>query len=353
MHQTKRDFNNAPMVITWEVTQACDLTCEHCRADANTSRHPDELGTEEGFRLLDQIAAFGDQQPILVFSGGDPLNRPDLFELVSYATESGIPTAVTPAPTQNLTEEAIANFIDAGVRRIALSLDGATPDRHDTFRGQPGSFRQIRRTASMAREMGLGIQINTTVTAKTVSDLPPIADHVASMDAAMWEVFFLVPIGRGSSLTQITPQCAERTLGWLYRRQLNAPFRVITVEAPQYRRIARRIETHAGNEPPIVGSTGDGNGFLFISHVGDIYPSGFLPLSTGNVRTDDIVSVYRTNPLLESLRDPSQLKGPCGDCSHRKYCGGSRARAYATTGDPLASDPLCVKVTSGDSSQLA
>lgn len=337
----EHDYSETPLIVTWEVTQACELSCDHCRADAQPDRHPDELTTAEGKALLDQVAEFGSPQPILVFSGGDPLERPDLFELLGYAASKGLRTAVTPAPTSALSESVLDRFDDVGVRRIALSLDGATASRHDAFRGEDGSFETIRRAAEYAADIGLSIQINTTVTAETVDDLPEIATLVAEFDAVMWEVFFLVPIGRGTELEQLSPTKAEETLEWLYRHQRTAPYRVITVEAPHYRRVARQIERDAGRGDPHVGSTGDGKGFVFVSHTGEVYPSGFLPVEIGDVRSGDLVELYRDAPLLRLLRDPDRFHGPCGDCPHRTRCGGSRARAHATTGDPLASDPLC------------
>lgn len=336
-----RDYSETPLLVTWEVTQACELECDHCRADAQPAHHPDELSTAEGKDLIDQIAEFGSPAPIVVFSGGDPLERSDLFELLEYAVANGLRTAVTPAPTTALTEDVLDRFLDLGVHRIALSLDGATADRHNSFRGQDGSFGTIRRAAEYAADIGLPIQINTTVTARTRPDLPGIADLVELLDAVMWEVFFLVPIGRGTTLEQLTPAQAERTLEWLYRRQRDADFRLITVEAPHYRRIARQIEGTQDRGAPRVGSTGDGNGFVFVSHTGDIYPSGFLPVAPGNVRNESLVDVYRDSELFQSLRDPDALNGPCGACPHRRRCGGARARAYATVGNPLASDPLC------------
>ncbi|MEF8975848.1 MAG: radical SAM protein [Halapricum sp.] len=332
-----RDFSKTPLIVTWEVTQACGLECDHCRAEAQPDRDPEELTTEEGKRLLEDVASFGHPPPILVFSGGDPLERPDLDELVDYASELGLPTAVTPAPTENLTREVVQRFDEAGIHRMALSLDGSDADSHDEFRGESGSYERVQRAAEWAEETGLAIQINTTVTANTVESLPEIADQVAELGAVMWEVFFLVPIGRGAELEQLTPAQADEWMAWLYRRQREAPFRVITVEAPQYRRIAREVE----GEPVSVGSTRAGSGFVFISHRGDVYPSGFLPQSAGNVREDDLVSLYRDAPLFERLRDPDQFSGRCGNCPYRDLCGGSRSRAYAATGDPLASDPLC------------
>jgi len=343
-----RDYGQNPLVVTWEVTQACELECDHCRADATPDRHPEELTTAEGFDLIDRIDAFGSPRPVLVVSGGDPLERPDLFELLEYADDSGLRTGVTPAPTSALTESVLDRFDAVGVDRVALSLDGATAERHDAFRGEVGSFETIRRAADYAAEIDLSLQINTTVTGTTVGDLPGIADLVETLGAVTWEVFFLVPIGRGEALEQLSPTAAEETLEWLYRRQRDAGFRVITVEAPHYRRIAGRVAREEGRAVPTVGSTGDGKGFVFVSHTGSIYPSGFLPVAVGDVRTDDLVEVYREAPLFRSLRNPAALRGPCRACAHRTRCGGSRARAHATTGDPLASDPLCATAAAGE-----
>ncbi|MFB6195454.1 MAG: radical SAM protein [Haloplanus sp.] len=340
-----RKYDDAPLIVTWEVTRACELECDHCRADATPDRHPDELTTVEGETLLDQVVAFDPPRPIVVFSGGDPLERPDLFELLEYAATNGLRTAVTPAPTAALTQAVLDRFVDAGVHRIALSLDGGAAERHDAFRGEDGSFETIRNAAEYATDIGLDVQINTTVTATTADDLPEIADLVETFGAVTWEVFFLVPVGRGEALEQLAPAEAERVLEWLYRRQRAADFRLITVEAPHYRRIARRIERTDGRDDPVVGSTGDGNGFVFVDHTGTVYPSGFLPVDIGTVPDDDLVDLYREAPLLRALRDHDRVRGSCGVCPYRSRCGGSRARAHAATGDPLASDPLCVYTT--------
>jgi radical SAM protein with 4Fe4S-binding SPASM domain len=336
-----RDYDETPLIVTWEVTQACALSCDHCRADAIEERHPEELSTTEGKALVDEVAGF-DPSPVLVFSGGDPLERPDLFELTAYATER-VPTAVTPAPTPALDRETVARFADAGVRRMALSLDGATAERHDAFRGEAGSFATVRRAAAWAAEEGLDMQVNTTVTAETVDDLPAIADLVADLGAVMWEVFFLVPLGRGGALDELDPARAELVLAWLHDHAREAPYRVITVEAPHYRRIA----TARSDGDAHVGSTRAGRGFVFVSHTGDVYPSGFLPVGVGNVRETPLSDLYREADLMQKLRDADEFTGPCGRCPHRRQCGGSRSRAFAATGDPLASDPLCEWVAEG------
>ncbi len=340
-HPGSRRYDEAPVVVTWEVTQACDLKCAHCRGDARPQRDPRELTFREGAALLERISAFGAPGPVVVFTGGDPLKRPDLFALVEHAVSLGLPAAVIPAPTPGVDRAVIQRLTKAGARRLALSLDGAIASRHDAFRGEAGSFEAALRAAGHAAALRLPLQINTTVTATTASDLPAIADLVEELHAVAWEVFFLVRIGRGRALEGLSPLETEQVLGWLYRRQREAPFRVLTVEAPQYRRVADQIERQETGTSVRVGSTGDGNGFLFIGHTGEVCPSGFLPVSAGNVRTDDPVDLYRNAPLFRQLRDRSLLKGKCGVCEYRHFCGGSRAQAYAVTGDPFEADPFC------------
>ncbi|MFB6253838.1 MAG: radical SAM protein [Halobacteriaceae archaeon] len=339
-HPHQENYNKAPLIVTWEMTQACDLSCDHCRADANPERNPDELSTEEGKQLIDQIGDFAPSSPILVLSGGDPLKRPDIFELADYATENEISTAIAPAPTPQLDDDIIEMFAEIGIKRMALSLDGGSAETHDAFRGEEGSFNTIRRVCQYANELGIPLQINTTITRETITELPEIADLVETIGAVMWEVFFLVPIGRGKELEQLSPSMAEEVMEWLYNRQKDAPFKLITVEAPHYRRVAKQLSTDE-SENRRVGSTRAGKGFLFVNHTGEVYPSGFLPKSVGNIRENNIVSIYREAPLLRNLRDADQFLGPCGDCQYRELCGGSRSRAYAMTGDPLESDPLC------------
>jgi len=340
-HPGIRNYDERPLIVTWEVTQACELECDHCRAEAQPERDPAELSTEEGRAFIDSVTDFGRPQPILVFSGGDPLERPDLFELLDHAADRDVTTAVTPAPTDNLTEAVIGKLADAGVERIALSLDGATPEAHDEFRGEEGSFARVEQAARQAREAGMEIQINTTVTANTVEDLPEIADMVEEFDAAMWEVFFLVPIGRGEELAQLDPDRTVDVMEWLYRRGRDAPYRVITVEAPHYRRVADEFERRESGEGVRVGSTRAGKGFVFVSYEGEVYPSGFLPQRGGNVTDRSLVDIYRNADLFRRLRDTEQFVGSCSRCDYLDVCGGSRSRAHAVTGNPLASDPLC------------
>ncbi|REA02113.1 radical SAM/SPASM domain-containing protein [Haloferax sp. Atlit-6N] len=339
------DTSRRPFVLIWEVTQACGLACDHCRADATPARHPDELTTAEGTRLLDQAREFGPGQ-LVVLSGGDPLARSDLVDLVEYGTDLGLRMTLTPSGTSSLTPETVADLADAGVKRMALSLDGATAASHDAFRGEDGSFEQTVAAARAAREAGLPLQINTTVCAETVDELPALCDLVADLGAVLWSVFFLVPVGRGRVLDPISPERAERVMEWLTEVSEEAPFGVKTTEAPHYRRVAIQRRRDASDAPPTDGigrrlGITAGDGFAFVSHTGELFPSGFLPASAGSVRDGGLVERYRESDLFRSLRDRDALRGKCGACEFRHVCGGSRSRAYAHTGDPLASDPLC------------
>lgn len=329
-----------PVVLIWELTQACDLACEHCRADARPERHPGELTTREGKQLLREAAGFGEGQ-LVVLSGGDPLKRDDTTELVRYGTRQGLRVTMTPSGTSSLTHGAVEELVDAGLRRMALSLDGASPESHDSFRGEEGSFEQTLGAARDANDAGLPLQINTTVCQSTVDELPGIRDHVEELDAVLWSVFFLVPVGRGALLEPVSPERAETVIVWLHDVAESSSFGVKTTEAPHY----RRVGLQRGSMNRRTGVTA-GDGFAFVSHTGEVYPSGFLPLSSGDVRDESVVSIYRESDLFKSLRR-DDLKGKCGVCEYRNVCGGSRSRAYAYTGDPLESDPLCAYVPDG------
>jgi len=343
------DTSERPLVLIWEVTQACELSCEHCRADAHPARHPDELSTAEGKALLDQVREFGDGQ-LVVLSGGDPMKRPDLVELVDYGTDQGLTISLTPSGTDALDGAAIDALADAGLKRMALSLDGGDPAAHDAFRGESGSFESTMRAARQAADAGVPLQVNTTVSASTVDELPAISDLVAELGAVLWSVFFLVPVGRGRVLDPISPERAERVMEWLDGVADEAPFGLKTTEAPHYRRVRRQVAADSdGDNSPSAGrpSVIAGDGFAFVSHTGEVYPSGFLPQSVGTVPDDDVVDLYRSAPLFEALRDRARLRGKCGACPFNEVCGGSRSRAFAHSGDPLASDPLCGYVPPG------
>jgi len=365
------DPSERPFVLVWEVTQACELACKHCRAEAKPARHPDELTTAEGKRLLDQAREFGEGH-LVVLSGGDPLYRDDVLDLVAYGVEQGLQLTMTPSGTSSLTADRIDALVDAGLRRLALSIDGGSAAAHDEFRQESGSFADTLAAARAAREAGLPLQVNTTVCAETVEDLPAIRDFVADLGAVLWSVFFLVPVGRGRVLDPIDPDRAERVMEWLVAVSDEAPFGVKTTEAPHYRRVALQANRSPTGDPaaaddgaqaegrPPAASTGGppdgvgrrtgitaGDGFAFVSHTGEVYPSGFLPRSVGTVREESVGDLYRNAPLFEDLRDPDALSGKCGACEFRRVCGGSRSRANAATGDPLGSDPLCAYVPEG------
>ncbi|HEX7472655.1 MAG TPA: TIGR04053 family radical SAM/SPASM domain-containing protein [Candidatus Limnocylindrales bacterium] len=342
-------YDRAPMLVYWETTLACGLACRHCRATAVPERSPLELTTQEGFGLLDRVLGFGDPLPHVVFTGGDPLRRPDLETLVAGATELGIGASLAPAVTPDLTKDRLASLKAAGIQTISLSLDGSSPELHDGLRGVPGTFAMTMRAAEWAHEVGLPIQVNTLVTDTTLDDLPAIYEVVGRMGILRWSLFFLISVGRGAVLQEITPAQSEKLFGWLYDLSKVAPFQVKTTEATHYRRVAtRRMEQDGLTDEEIVRTSvgrgfgiRDGNGIMFISHDGNVFPSGFLPLAVGNVRTDDIVELYRGHPVFTALRDTSRYKGRCGACQHVDRCGGSRARAFAWTGDYLEADPLC------------
>jgi len=341
----------APRLVYWEATQSCAMACTHCRAAAIPERSPWELTTGEARDLLRQIAAFGgDPLPHLVITGGDPLQRPDLFDLIAYGRELGLSISITPAGTAALTPATISQLHAAGVSSIALSLDGSTPAQHDAFRGVAGSFAwtQAGAQAIVAREIPL--QVNTLVSAQTLDDIPRIYAEVRTWGITRWALFFLIATGRGEKLAEVTPAQSEQLLNWVGQiaRDPATPFMIKTTEAHHYRRIMvqklrRRLPEDAILSTPAGRGFGirDGNGIVFISHAGQVFPSGFLPLGAGNVRKTPLADLYRNSDLFRSLRDPDQLQGKCGVCAFRALCGGSRARAYAATGDPLASDPLC------------
>jgi MoaA/NifB/PqqE/SkfB family radical SAM enzyme len=321
-----------PRLVIWEVTRACALKCAHCRAEAIARRDPRELSTAEACGLMDQIAAFGAPAPLVVLTGGDPMWRRDLVEIVAHARGRGLNIAMTPSGTAAVTRARLAELRDAGLARLAVSLDAADAATHDGFRGVAGSYMWTQRIIRDAIELGLPLQINTTVTAWTRPGLTAMADYVATLPLALWAVFFLVQTGRGATLEQISAEECEATLEYLAALQGRVPFLIKTTEAPHYRRISAAAARFSVN---------DGNGFVFVDHVGNICPSGFLPLTRGNVRDGALCATYRSDPVFLQLRDPDALHGRCGRCRFRAACGGSRSRAFALGGDYLGEDPLC------------
>jgi AdoMet-dependent heme synthase len=352
------DFEERPFLVIWEVTQACDLACVHCRACARPGRSPLELTTEEARRLIDEVAAM--KVPVFVLTGGDPLKRPDVFDLVEYASRQEVRISLTPSATPLLTREAIVELRQRGLARLAISLDGPTAEIHDAFRRVPGSYDWTLQAVRWAREIGLPAQINTTITRHNLPQLDDMIALLEQLDIVLWSVFFLVPTGRGSNIDLISAEEFERVFEKLHKTSLRVGFDIKSTEAQHYRRflLQRRTEERRDNgNSPVTSCFGhstadgigraprginDGKGFVFVSHLGEVFPSGFLPLSAGNVRRQSLAELYRHSPLFTSLRKSSNLKGKCGVCEFREVCGGSRARAFAMTGDAFAEEPCCV-----------
>jgi radical SAM protein len=342
------NFDQAPMLVIWEVTQACDLACVHCRASAQSERNPKELTTDQGYRLLDQIKSFGD--PLMVFTGGDPLKRPDLYDLIRYSVKIGLRTNVTPSATPLLTPEAIDQFKASGVSRMAISVDGHDAASHDEFRGIPGTFDRAMAALRHARDIGLDTQFQTTVTRRNMDHLPEIAEIVKEMRSKMWSLFFLIVTGRALENDDLAAPEYEQVFKFMYDLSKTTPFGIKTTEAMHYRRyVAQRMKAEHGDRSNSArevtwrtAGVSDGKGFVFVSHQGEIYPSGFLPIRGGNVLEEELTDVYRNSELFKTLRDTGAREGKCGVCEYQKICGGSRSRAYALTGDFMGSDPRCV-----------
>lgn len=377
MHPTAVDFDRNPFVVIWEMTRACDLACVHCRAAAQSRRSQFELSTNEGYKLLDDIARL--EPKVFVITGGDPLKRDDLYDMIAYAKSLGLEPSVTPSATPLLTPEAIAKMKTHGVARLAISLDHCDAKEHDEFRRVPGSFDLTIRAIEAARDNGIPVQINSTVSKKTAADMPRMAELLSRYEnVVMWSVFFLVPTGRAKTGDMIEAEEVEELFGSLYEISKNVRFNVRTTEAMHYRRyVLQRSLAEQGKSvealiDPLTGrvdastvfmgamgklplgvqmqsgaitraprGVNEAKGFVFISHIGDVFPSGFLPLRAGNVKKESLVELYRKSPIFVSLRDSNNLKGKCGICEFRELCGGSRSRAWSVTGDVFASDPIC------------
>jgi AdoMet-dependent heme synthase len=359
------DFSRSPFIVIWEATRACALSCVHCRADAIPRRDPRELTTEEGFKLIDEIRALSQPPPLFVLTGGDPMRRTDLSALVRHAADAGLIVALTPSGTAAVTRARLAELKDAGLSRVAVSLDGPGPETHDAFRRVRGSYDWTMKIINSVVDLGLSLQINTTISRLTLRHLEAMAARVKEFPLSMWAVFFLVQTGRGAALDQITAEECEDVLNYLYDLSGTVPFGIKTTEAPHFHRVIwqREHETSPSAIPAAPATTRrglraprsvtDGNGFLFIDHVGNICPSGFLPLVRGNVRRDDLAAIYRSDEIFLRLRQADELGGKCGRCEFRDVCGGSRARAFTSTGAMMAADPLCAYEPAGQAARIA
>jgi radical SAM protein len=335
-------FSERPFLVFWEVTRACALACQHCRAEAQPRRNSHELGSTEAHTLVEQLAEL--KPPMLVLTGGDPLMRPDVLKLARYATDLGLNVSLSPSGVARLAKTDFNKFVDAGILRISLSLDGATRESHDKFRGLNGTYDHTMRAIEKAREVGLGVQINTTLTRGNIEEFPAFRDLMFELKPEMWSVFIIVPTGRASVADMPEPEELEDVFEELADLAMGAPFAIKTTEGHHFRRVL--IQRGRGES---LGRKGlraplgirDGRGIMFISHVGEVTPSGFLPINCGNVREKHPAEIYREHPLFVTLRDNDALGGKCGRCEFRDVCGGSRSRAWAVTGDLFAEEPLC------------
>jgi radical SAM protein len=345
----RSDFAHSPLVVFVELTQACDLVCLHCRACAQMRPDPRELGPAEARLLMDQLAEFP-KPPMVVLTGGDPLKRADIFDLVEYGVGRGLSISVTPSATPLATADAIRRLRDSGVSRVAVSLDGADAATHDAFRGVAGSYQRTLEILTAARSLGIPLQVNTTVTPANHQQIDALADLLAEQGIVLWSVFFLVPVGRGNAIARLAREEYEAVFERLWRNSQRQPYAIKTTEAPHYRRFAalrRKGASDSSRAAPLPGGypslgINDGKGVMFIGHTGAIYPSGFMPIPCGYFPWQHVVEVYQRSPVLVALRDADKLEGKCGACEFRHLCGGSRARSYAVTGNMFAEEPDCL-----------
>lgn len=359
-----QDYNEDPFIVIWELTRACELKCLHCRAEAQYHRHPLELTFDEGKKLIDEIYEMNN--PMLVFTGGDPLMRPDVFDIADYAVKKGVRVSMTPSATPNVTKGAMQKAKDVGLSRWAFSIDGHCAEVHDYFRGTSGSFDLTMNAINYLHELEMPLQINTVISRYNVDYLEEMAKMVEDLNCVLWSVFFLVPTGRGKESDMITPAEHEKVLRWLYKLSKHVSFDIKTTAAQHYRRVViqgkmrenkNSADTIRYEDALMNGKTGqidglgrapkgvnDGNGFVFISHTGDVLPSGLLPIKAGNVRQTPLAKIYRESEVFQNLRNPDKYKGKCGVCEFRHVCGGSRSRAYNVTGDYMESEPYCVYI---------
>ena len=363
-HRKGIDFNKNPFIVIWEVTRACELKCVHCRADAQVNPDPRELTYQEGLKLIDEIYEM--DNPMLVFTGGDCMLREDLFDLAEYAVKKGMRVSMTPSATSKVTKEKMRRAKEVGLSRWGFSLDAPTAQVHDAFRGTPGSFDLTIEKVKYLNELHMPLQINTVISRYNYHQLEDMAKLVADLKVAMWYIFFLVPTGRGQIDDCLTPVEHEKVFHWLYELSKTAPYDIKTTAAQHYRRVVlqQKMREHkiaAGEihyEDSITTDyasmsdgikrapkgVNDGNGFAFITHIGDVVPSGLLPIKAGNVRETLLAEIYRHAKVFKDLRQPDHYKGKCGVCEYRYICGGSRSRTYALTGDYMESEPFCVYI---------
>jgi AdoMet-dependent heme synthase len=335
-------------LVAWEITRNCNLECVHCRAAATKGPYTGELDTKAGFKLLDQMAELG--EPIVILTGGEPLLRQDIFEIAEYGTKKNLRMVMAPNGTL-ITAKIADRLVDAGIKRISISLDGASRKSHDKFRGVEGAFDGALRGIHHAKNAGIEFQINTTITKTNLDQIPAIQQLAIDLGAVAHHIFLLVPTGRGKYIIdqEITATEYEETLNWFYDQKERTPLQLKATCAPHYYRILRQrakedgktvtFQTH-GLDAVTRGCLG-GTGFCFISHRGIVQPCGFLDINCGDITKESFVEIWKNSKIFKELRNFNELKGKCGACEYKKVCGGCRARAYEATGDYLGEEPLC------------
>ncbi|MCU0561516.1 MAG: heme b synthase [Desulfobacterales bacterium] len=341
-------------LVAWETTRSCNLACVHCRASATQGPHPGELDTADAFRLLEQIAELG--QPIVILTGGEPLLRPDIYEIAAYGTRRGLRMVMAPNGTL-LTDEVAQKLSACGIKRLSISLDGACAETHDAFRQVPGAFAGALRGIECIQRAGLPFQINTTVTRANLGEIPRIQELAVALGAVAHHIFLLVPTGRGKYIVDqaIDAEEYERTLNWFYDQRGKSPLELKATCAPHYYRILRQrsardgtpVSFHTHGLDAVTRGCLGGIGFCFVSHTGDVQPCGFLSTLCGNVRRASFADIWRDSAVFAALRDYGRLAGKCGACEFKRVCGGCRARAFEATGDYLAEEPLCSHIPHG------
>jgi heme b synthase len=339
--------NNLSM-IAWEVTRSCNLNCIHCRAAAHCGPYADELSTEKCFQLIDEIAAMS--SPVIILTGGEPLLRPDIFDIAAYGTGKGLRMVMATNGTL-VDESTVEKMIKSGIKRVSVSLDGKDAQSHDAFRGEIGAFTGALNGIEAMKRAGMEFQINTTVTTANLKQLKEILDLAIQLGAAAHHIFLLVPTGRGRDLAgqAITAADYEETLMWFHKESMNCSIQLKATCAPHYFRILHQQKDKGQKKKPVSGQFHEmtrgclgGSAFCFISHVGQVQPCGYLELDCGNVQKQKFSRIWENSEVFRNLRDLSKYGGKCGRCEFIKVCGGCRARAYEGTGDYLAEEPLCL-----------
>ncbi|WDP86629.1 MAG: heme b synthase [Desulfobacter sp.] len=340
--------NNTLRLVAWETTRRCNLSCKHCRALAEDHPYENELSTQDSFKLLDQIRQVG--TPIIILTGGEPLLRDDIFDIAAYGNKIGLRMVMAPNGTL-LNQENVAKLKASGIKRISVSLDGASPETHDDFRGLKNAFKQTLKGIETAKAAGLDFQVNTTITKTNLDEIPRILALAEELGAVAHHIFLLVPTGRGKYIVDsaIDAQEYEKTLNWFYDQQSKTKLQLKATCAPHYYRILRQrakadgqkvnFETH-GLDAVTRGCLA-GTGFCFISHVGRVQTCGFLDVTCGDITQQTFKEVWENSEVFNKLRNFNNLEGKCSICEFKQVCGGCRARAYEATGSYLAEEPLC------------